>query len=152
MFLPLFSGEMVGITLNSMQIHRKKPLCAKFKVTYIGLVYTVGWFSDNEHTNQKKICHFKTFNFFLNAWYEKVDNIKSQDYVEVVKLVFILFCKFSTCKAEWKWGNGHTSLRTRIFLTVSKTRISSERAEPNTFYGNEVTWVLLEYREMYGIS
>ena len=36
-FLPLFSGEMVGITLNSnhvLQTHRKKPLCAKFEVTF----------------------------------------------------------------------------------------------------------------------
>ena len=32
-FLTLFSDEMVGITLNSNQIHRKKPLCAKFEVT-----------------------------------------------------------------------------------------------------------------------
>ena len=28
-FLPLFSGEMAGITLNSIQSHRKKPLYAK---------------------------------------------------------------------------------------------------------------------------
>ena len=37
-FLPLFSGEMVGITLNSIQIHRKKPLCAEFDVTFVSLV------------------------------------------------------------------------------------------------------------------
>ena len=40
-FLPLFSGEMVGITLNSnhvLQIHRKKPLCAKFEVTFTILI------------------------------------------------------------------------------------------------------------------
>ena len=39
----------------------------------------IGRFSGNGHTNQKKIHHFKTFTFFLNAWYyEKVDNIRSQ--------------------------------------------------------------------------
>ena len=41
-FIPLFSGEMVGITLNSSdhvcQIHRKKPLCAKLEVTFVSLV------------------------------------------------------------------------------------------------------------------
>ena len=37
-FLPLFSGEMVGITSNSIQIHRMKPLCAKFDVTFESLV------------------------------------------------------------------------------------------------------------------
>ena len=34
-FLPLFSGKMVG--LNFIQIHRKKPLCAKFDVTFVSL-------------------------------------------------------------------------------------------------------------------
>ena len=37
-FLPLLSGEMVGITLNSIQIHRTKPLCAEFDVTFVSLV------------------------------------------------------------------------------------------------------------------
>ena len=40
-FLPYFSGEMVGITLNSnqvFQIHIKKSLCAKFEVTFVSLV------------------------------------------------------------------------------------------------------------------
>ena len=41
MFLPLFSGKMVGITLKSIQIHRKKPLCANFEVTFVTLVYAV---------------------------------------------------------------------------------------------------------------
>ena len=38
-FLPPFSGEMVGITLNSNHvIHRKNPLCAKFGSTFVSLV------------------------------------------------------------------------------------------------------------------
>ena len=40
-FLPLLSGEMAGITLNSnhvLQIHRKKPLSAKFEVTFVSLI------------------------------------------------------------------------------------------------------------------
>ena len=37
-FLPLLSGEMVGITLNSIQNHRKKSLSAKFDVTFVSLV------------------------------------------------------------------------------------------------------------------
>ena len=40
-FLPLLSGKMVGITLNFnhvLQIHRKKPLCAEFEVTFASLV------------------------------------------------------------------------------------------------------------------
>ena len=37
-FLALFSGEMVGITLTSILIHRMKPLCAKLEVTFVILV------------------------------------------------------------------------------------------------------------------
>ena len=36
-----FSCEMVGITLNSnraLQIHRKKPLSTKLKVTFVSLI------------------------------------------------------------------------------------------------------------------
>ena len=36
-----FLGEMVGITLNCnhvLQIHRKKPLGAKFEVAFVSLV------------------------------------------------------------------------------------------------------------------
>ena len=40
-FLPLFPGEMVCITLNSnhvLQIEGKKLLCAKFEVTFVSLI------------------------------------------------------------------------------------------------------------------
>ena len=40
-FSQLFSGEILGMTLNSghvLQIQRKKPLCAKFEVTFISLI------------------------------------------------------------------------------------------------------------------
>ena len=40
-FLPLFSDKMVCITLTSIQVHRKKSLCAKFDVTFVSLVYAV---------------------------------------------------------------------------------------------------------------
>ena len=44
-FLPLFSGEMVGITLNSndlFQFRRKKSsLCAKFETTFLKLVSAI---------------------------------------------------------------------------------------------------------------
>ena len=39
--LPLFLGQMIGITLNSnqvLQIHRKRPLCAKSEVAFLSLV------------------------------------------------------------------------------------------------------------------
>ena len=84
--------------------------------------------------------------FLMHDIMRKLAISRAEGYVEVVKLVFLLFCMFTACKAEWKWGRTYVHRCWQGFYwQYQKLEYLLKGAEPNIFYWNGATSVLLEY-------